>query len=74
MNTKTFEDLAEKLKYAPSSILEKIWADADALLENKELAFTLTKEQKKNIDRPRQYFFGRMHRCRSVLQRIERKI
>jgi hypothetical protein len=47
MNTITIEDLTEKLKYAPSSILEKIWGYADALLENGELSFTLSDEQKK---------------------------
>lgn len=47
MNTITIEDLTEKLKYAPSSILEKIWGYADALLENRELSFTFSDEQKK---------------------------
>lgn len=47
MNAITLQDLTEKLKYAPSSILEKIWGYADALLENRELAYTLSDEQKK---------------------------
>lgn len=47
MNTITLEDLTQKLQNAPSSILEKIWGYADALLENRELAFTLSNEQKK---------------------------
>ena len=47
MSTITLESLNEKLKHAPSSILEKIWGYADALLENRELAFTLSNEQKK---------------------------
>ena len=47
MNAITLEDLTQKLQNAPSSILEKIWGYADALLENRELAFTLSNEQKK---------------------------
>ena len=49
MSTITLESLTEKLKYAPNSILEKIWGYADALLENKELTFTLSEEQKKHL-------------------------
>jgi hypothetical protein len=49
MSAITLESLNEKLKYAPSSILEKIWGYADALLENKELTFTLSEEQKKQL-------------------------
>ena len=47
MNAITLEDLTQKLQNAPTSILEKIWGYADALLENRELAFTLSNEQKK---------------------------
>ena len=47
MNAITLEDLTQKLQNAPASILEKIWGYADALLENRELAFTLSNEQKK---------------------------
>ena len=47
MSTITLEDLTQKLQNAPASILEKIWGYADALLENRELAFTLSNEQKK---------------------------
>ena len=47
MSTITLEDLTQKLQNAPASILEKIWGYADALLENSELAFTLSNEQKK---------------------------
>ena len=35
------------MKYAPTSILEKIWGYADALLENSEIVFTLSDKQKK---------------------------
>ena len=49
MNAVTLEALNEKLKYAPNSILEKIWGYADALLENKEFTFTLTDKQKKHL-------------------------
>ena len=35
------------IRRSPASILEKIWGYADALLENRELAFTLSNEQKK---------------------------
>jgi len=49
MSAITLESLTEKLKYAPNSILEKIWGYADALLENKELIFTLSEEQKKHL-------------------------
>ena len=47
MNAITLEDLTQKLQNAPTSILEKIWGYADALLENRELAFTLSNEKKK---------------------------
>ena len=47
MNAITLEDLTQKLQNAPASILEKIWGYADALLENRELAITLSNEQKK---------------------------
>lgn len=47
MKAITLEDLTQKLQNAPASILEKIWGYADALLENRELAFTLSNEQKK---------------------------
>lgn len=49
MSTITLETLNEKLKNAPNSILEKIWGYADALLENKELNFSLSEEQKKQL-------------------------
>jgi len=49
MSTITLESLNEKLKYAPSSILEKIWGYADALLENNELTFKLSEEQKTHL-------------------------
>ena len=49
MSAITLESLTEKLKYVPNSILEKIWGYADALLENKELNFTLSEEQKKHL-------------------------
>lgn len=49
MSTITLESLNEKLKHAPSSILEKIWGYADALLENNELTFKLSKEQKTHL-------------------------
>jgi hypothetical protein len=49
MSAITLESLNEKLKYAPSSILEKIWGYADALLENNELTFKLSEEQKKHL-------------------------
>ena len=47
MNAITLEDLTQNLQNAPASILVKIWGYADALLENGELAFTLSNEQKK---------------------------
>lgn len=47
MSAITLEDLIQKLQNAPASILEKIWGYADALLENRELAFTLSDKQKK---------------------------
>ena len=47
MNAITLEDLTQKLQNAPTYIIEKIWGYADALLENRELAFTLSNEQKK---------------------------
>ncbi|WP_338409659.1 hypothetical protein [uncultured Flavobacterium sp.] len=49
METVTIDSLSEKLKNAPSSILEKIWVYADTLLENKELTFTLSEEQKAHL-------------------------
>jgi len=49
MNAITLASLTEKLKYAPSSVLEKIWDYADGLLENKELSFSLSEEQKKHL-------------------------
>lgn len=49
MSAITLESLNEKLKNAPSVVLEKIWGYADALLENKELTFTLSEEQKKQL-------------------------
>jgi hypothetical protein len=49
MKSITLDDLTEKLKYAPNSILEKIWGYADALLENKELTFKLSEEQKQHL-------------------------
>jgi hypothetical protein len=49
MGTVTIDTLTEKLKNAPSSILEKIWGYADALLENNELTFTLSEEQKAHL-------------------------
>jgi hypothetical protein len=49
MGTVTIDALSEKLKNAPSSILEKIWGYADALLENNELTFTLSEEQKAHL-------------------------
>ena len=47
MNAINLEDLTQKLQNDTASILEKIWGYADALLENRELAFTLSNEQKK---------------------------
>jgi hypothetical protein len=49
MNTVTLEDLTEKLRYAPSSILEKIWGYADALIESRDISFTLSEQQKKHL-------------------------
>jgi hypothetical protein len=49
MSTITLESLTEKLKYLPTSILEKIWGYTDVLLENKELDFTLSDEQKEQL-------------------------
>lgn len=49
MGTVTIDSLSEKLKNAPNSVLEKIWGYADALLENKELTFTLSEEQKEHL-------------------------
>lgn len=46
MNAVTLETLTEKLKNAPSSVLEKIWGYADALLENKGNSFELSDKQK----------------------------
>jgi len=50
MEAITLEDLTQKLQDAPTSILEKIWDYADALLENKELTFTLSDKQKIILD------------------------
>lgn len=50
MEAITLEDLTQKLQDAPTSILEKIWEYADALLENKELTFTLSDKQKIILD------------------------
>lgn len=41
MGTVTIDAITEKLKNAPSSILEKIWGYADALLENNERTYLL---------------------------------
>ncbi|MET4082603.1 hypothetical protein ABIB40_002563 [Pedobacter sp. UYP30] len=49
MNIVTLENLTEKLKYAPSPILEKIWEYADALLEKSSSNFVLSDEQKKHL-------------------------
>lgn len=46
MNAVTLENLTEKLKNAPSSVLEKLWSYADILLENKGDSFELSEEQK----------------------------
>lgn len=50
MEAITLEDLTQKLQNAPTSILEKIWGYADALLENRDLTFTLSDQQKKILD------------------------
>lgn len=49
MNIVTLENLTEKLKDAPSPILEKIWEYADALLEKSSSNFLLSDEQKKHL-------------------------
>lgn len=49
MNAVTIDEITKKLKVAPSSILEKIWGYANALLENKEVAFKLSEKQKAHL-------------------------
>lgn len=73
MNTITLESLNEKLKYAPSSILEKIWGYADALLENKELTFTLSEEQKKHLLKQNKVPLNQCIDAEDVYQQLKQK-
>jgi hypothetical protein len=50
MSTITLADITEKLKYAPSSVLERILGYADGILENNH-EFFLSEIQKEHIRR-----------------------
>ena len=73
MSAITLESLNEKLKYAPSSILEKIWGYADALLENKELTFTLSEEQKKQLLKQNDVPLNQCIDAEDVYQQLKQK-
>ena len=73
MNTITLESLNEKLKYAPSSILEKVWGYADALLENKEPTFTLSEEQKKHLLKQNKVPLNQCIDAEDVYQQLKQK-
>jgi hypothetical protein len=73
MSAITLESLTEKLKYVPSSILEKIWGYADALLENKDLTFTLSEEQKKHLLKQNDVPLGQCIDADDVYQQLKKK-
>jgi hypothetical protein len=52
MDSITFDLLANKLKNAPQSVLERVMAYVDTLIDAKEVSktYTLTKEQQQILD------------------------
>ncbi len=52
MDSITFDLLANKLKNAPQSVLERVIAYVDTLIDSKEASktYTLTKEQQQILD------------------------
>ncbi len=73
MGTVTIDTLTEKLKNAPSSILEKIWGYADALLENNELTFTLSEEQKAHLLKQNDVALDQCMDAEEVYQQVKQK-
>lgn len=73
MSAITLESLTEKLKYVPDSILEKIWGYADALLENKELTFTLSEEQKTHLLKQNEVPLDQCIDAEEVYQQLKNK-
>jgi hypothetical protein len=73
MGTVTIDTLTEKLKNAPSSILEKIWGYADALLENNELTFTLSEEQKAHLLKQNDVPLDQCMDAEEVYQQVKQK-
>lgn len=73
MGTVTIDTLTEKLKNAPSSILEKIWGYADALLENNELTYMLTEEQKAHLLKQNDVQLDQCIDAEKVYQQVKQK-
>lgn len=73
METVTLATLTEKLKYAPHSVLEKIWGYADALLENKELHFALSEAQKQQLVKQNKTSIEQCIDAEAVYQQLKQK-
>lgn len=73
MGTVTIDSLSEKLKNAPSSVLEKIWGYADALLENKEVTVTLSEKQKKHLLKQNDVPIDQCIEAEDVYQQLKQK-
>jgi hypothetical protein len=73
MKAITLDELTEKLKYAPNSILEKIWGYAYALLENNELTFKLSEEQKQHLLKQNQIPLEQFMDADEVYKQLKKK-
>ncbi|WMW77090.1 hypothetical protein RF683_06215 [Flavobacterium sp. 20NA77.7] len=73
MRTVTIDAITEKLKNTPSSILEKIWGYADALLENNELTYMLTEEQKGHLLKQNDVPLNQCMDAEEVYQQVKQK-
>lgn len=50
MQTLTLENLTQKLKTAPQSVLERVAGYVDALLDDNKKSYSLTSEQQQILD------------------------
>jgi hypothetical protein len=73
MSVVTLKSLTQKLRYAPNSVLEKLWGYADALLESDEVNFKLTEQQKNLLLSQNQVPEDQCTDAEEVFQQLKKK-